>query len=59
MPVPAEDLGAAMLVVDVILLDRPTPLLTAAAERGAATQNGRAMLAAQVGEIAKFFGVTT
>lgn len=59
MPVPADDLGAGMLVIDVILLDRPTPLLSAAAERGAAIQNGHAMLAAQVGEIAKFFGVTT
>ncbi len=59
MPVPADDLGEGMLVIDVILLDRPTPLLAAAAERGAATQNGHAMLAAQVGEIADFFGVTT
>jgi shikimate dehydrogenase len=59
MPVPAGDLAAGMLVIDVILLDHPTPLLVAAAERGAATQNGHAMLAAQVGEIAKFFGVTT
>ena len=59
MPVPADDIAADMLVIDVILLDRPTPLLAAAPERGAATQNGHAMLAAQVGEITKFFGVTT
>jgi shikimate dehydrogenase len=59
MPVPAADLASGMLVIDVVLLDRPTPLLAAAAERGAATQNGHAMLAAQVGEIASFFGITT
>ena len=57
LPVPAADLGPGMLVIDVIVLDQPTPLLAAAAARGAATQDGHAMLAAQVTEIARFFGV--
>ena len=59
LPVPADDLGPGMLVVDVVVLDAPTPLLAAAAAQGAATQDGHAMLAAQVGEIAGFFGVAT
>jgi shikimate dehydrogenase len=57
LPLPADDLRPGMLVVDVVLSDQPTPLLAAAAARGAAVQDGAAMLAAQVGEIARFFGI--
>jgi shikimate dehydrogenase len=58
LPLPAADLGPGMLVIDVVLSDEPTPLLAAAAARGSAVQDGAAMLAAQVGEIARFFGIT-
>jgi shikimate dehydrogenase len=56
-PVPAEDLAPGMLVVDVIVLDQPTPLLAAAEARGCLTQTGRQMLDGQVAEIARFFGL--
>ncbi len=56
-PVPPGAAGRGMLAIDVVLADRPTPFLAAAAEHGAAVQNGRAMLEAQIGAIAGFFGV--
>ncbi len=54
-PVPADAVTAGMLAVDVVLSDAPTPFLAAAAARGAATQDGYAMLEAQVALIAEFF----
>lgn len=56
-PVPVDDLEAGMFVVDVIVLDQPTPLLAAAEARGCLTQTGRQMLDGQVSEIARFFGL--
>ena len=56
-PVPADALAPDMLAVDVVLRDRPTPFLAAAAAAGAATQDGRAMLEAQIELLADFFRV--
>lgn len=56
-PVPPGAAARGMLAIDVVLSERPTPFLAAAAERGAAVQDGRAMLEAQIGAIAGFFGV--
>lgn len=56
-PVPTDDLEPGMLVVDVVVLDQPTPLLAAAEARGCHTQTGRQMLDGQVAEIARFFGL--
>ena len=56
-PVPDGAVRAGMLAADVIVADRPTPFLAAAAARGAATQDGRAMVRAQMGAFAEFFGV--
>lgn len=56
-PVPAGAVGAGMLAIDVVLSDSPTPFLAAAAANGAAVQDGRAMLEAQIEALADFFGV--
>ena len=56
-PLPLDGAGPGTLAIDVVLADRPTPFLAAAAARGAAVQDGRAMLEAQIETIAGFFGV--
>ena len=57
LPLPLDGAGPGTLAIDVVLADRPTPFLAAAAARGAAVQDGRAMLEAQIETIAGFFGV--
>ena len=47
LPVPADLLGPHQVVVDIVYEPRTTPLLTAAAERGATTVNGLGMLVHQ------------
>lgn len=56
-PVPPGAAARGTLAIDVVLADKPTPFLAAAAKRGAAVQDGRAMLEAQIGALAEFFGV--
>ena len=56
---PPADLGAtdkAMVVVDIIVKDEPTPLLAAAQARGCKTMSGINMLRGQAMEISRFFG---
>jgi shikimate dehydrogenase len=47
LPVPVEGLGPDHLVVDIVYQPRVTPLLAAARERGAQTDDGVAMLIGQ------------
>ena len=56
-PVRVESLRSTTLVVDIILKPRVTPLLTEAARRGCAVQEGEHMLRGQVESVCKFFAV--
>lgn len=56
IPVPVEAIRAEHLVVDIVYQPRITPLLAAAAERGARTDDGVAML---IGQAALAFQIWT
>jgi len=57
LPLPAESIPAGALVAEVVMQPEVTPLLEAAAARGARTHGGRHMLQAQLDAIAEFLGV--
>jgi shikimate dehydrogenase len=58
LPVPLPRLDPEIVVVDVINQAEPTPLLAHAQACGCQTVDGRAMLAGQAEELARFFGFT-
>ncbi|MEU9412180.1 hypothetical protein AB0E08_41705 [Streptomyces sp. NPDC048281] len=53
-PVPPQALTGAHVVADVVISERPTALLTAAAAAGCTTVDGGRMLAAQIGLMVDF-----
>jgi len=57
LPLDPARLDAACLVVDILMKDRPTPLLRACAERGITAHAGHEMLVQQVPDYLDFFGL--
>jgi shikimate dehydrogenase len=57
LPVDADRLDAACLVVDILMKDSATPLLRACAARGIAAHSGHEMLIQQVPDYLDFFGL--
>ncbi len=58
LPFSVSGLGPGQIVADIIMQPEVTPLLAAAAARGARTHPGRPMLAGQIELMAAFLGMT-
>jgi shikimate dehydrogenase len=54
LPVPASAVAPGMFVSDIVMAPQPTPLLELASSRGCITQDGTAMLAGQIHQLADF-----
>lgn len=57
LPAPLDGLGAATLVVDIVMKPDVTPLMAHARERGCTVFGGRVMLDGQAEEVARFFRI--